>query len=43
MYRVVNANVVFETLWSLISFGHGKCDEKYLHSFDAKEKRYDTS
>lgn len=29
MYRVVNANVIFETLWSLISFGHG--ESGYLH------------
>ena len=24
MYRVVNAPVIFDTLWSLISFGHRK-------------------
>jgi regulator of nonsense transcripts 2 len=24
MYRVVNAAVIFDTLWSFISFGHGK-------------------
>ena len=24
MYRVINAAVIFDTLWSLISFGHGE-------------------
>lgn len=26
MYRVVNAAVIFEVLWSLISFGHRELD-----------------